>query len=110
VEREQAGINLNGQSACIITEMIILNVQLSPEVTDEIHRSVRGKKSKELKDLEENLGVNLVPIHPGSQDPQLATHFIVEVPDEKSAEELKARLLSSKGVVGAYIKPRDELP
>jgi hypothetical protein len=51
-----------------------------------------------------------VAIHPGSQDPQLATHFIVEVPDEKSAEELKARLLSTKGVVGAYIKPRDELP
>ncbi|MBN9105529.1 MAG: hypothetical protein J0I14_11060 [Propionibacteriaceae bacterium] len=46
------------------------------------------------------------PGFPGSNDPGLATWFVVRVPAQNSAEVL-AQLQQDPGVTAAYIKPSD---
>lgn len=53
-------------------------------------------------------------MHPGTADPELATWFIIEAPDEESARELAAALIHLDGVEAAYEQedaaPPDLLP
>src|SRR4051794_9328464 len=51
---------------------------------------------------------SLLPVHPTTQDPTLATFFTVEVDDASQGSKLIERLLKDPSVEGAYIKPDDE--
>ena len=53
-----------------------------------------------------SLGLQLRPMHPGSDDPELASWFIAETDDSEVVSAL--RLIA--GVEAAYLKPADELP
>lgn len=55
-------------------------------------------------------GLDLQPMHSGSVDPQLKTHYFVSVPDEQSARELTKVLLTFPVVMAAYVKPPDSVP
>ena len=52
------------------------------------------------------LGLRLRPMHPGSDDPELASWFVAEADDG----EVVSALRSMAGVDAAYLKPADELP
>jgi hypothetical protein len=56
------------------------------------------------------LGVTLEPMHPGVEDPSLASFFMLEVADLASAERVIARLQGCEAVEAAYLKPPDALP
>lgn len=51
----------------------------------------------------------LEPVHPTTEDPELATFFTIDVPDPGQAAELVRKLCEDPSVEGAYIKPDDEL-
>jgi hypothetical protein len=52
----------------------------------------------------------LEPVHPGVEDPLLASYFMAEVPDSTTAEWVIIHLRKSKAIEAAYRKPTDELP
>lgn len=63
-----------------------------------------------LRTLQEEYGVILRPLHPGSQDAALCTYYSVVISDESLADEVLARLRNSSRVEAAYVKPSDEAP
>jgi hypothetical protein len=71
-------------------------------------RSPQQADARELLHLVRELSVDLVPLHPGTDDPQLATYFTVDVADAARAQEVAERLQQSDAVVAAYVKPPDE--
>lgn len=91
-------------------------MQISVQVQSSLAPAAHGRETptaavEQLRERLEELGVGLRPLHPGADDPLLAPHFTVEVPDD---EELAARVLAvleeSAVVDAAYVKPPDELP
>jgi len=66
--------------------------------------------SEELARVTEELEVVLEPIHPGAEDPSLASYYTLEVPDSVTAEQVISRLQNCEGVEAAYLKPLDEAP
>jgi hypothetical protein len=56
------------------------------------------------------LGVQLEPLHPGSSEPELASHFYVSVADEEEGKRVAERLRNVEGVEAAYLKPPDAPP
>jgi hypothetical protein len=88
-------------------------VQITVKVRPEHAAAVRGEASTaEAELLERTLcdqGVNLTPMHPRVDDPNLASYFTAEVKDDRVAEVLDA-LRSSAAIEAAYVKPADELP
>ena len=57
------------------------------------------------------LGVRLRPLHPGTDDPQLARDFAVDVPDdEERLNRIRSFLQNSSVVNAAYVKPRAAPP
>ena len=89
-----------------------ISVQVQPSLASAVHgRDTPTGDVVELRQRLRELGVGIEPVHPGEEDPLLAPHFTVEVPDD---EELAARVLQvleeSTVVDAAYRKPPDELP
>ncbi len=66
--------------------------------------------SGELPELIRRLGIELLPVHPGIDDPELASYFVAQVPDRNTAEQFAARLLGCGDVEGAYYSPAAEPP
>ena len=90
---------------------IQITVQVSADVAASLHPGGQpAAKSQELLQTVEDLGVALVPVHPGASDPYLAPYFTIEVPDTETAERTIERLRQSTAVEAAYIKPRDAMP
>lgn len=69
-----------------------------------------NRDARDLKRLACDLAIELKPVHPGKNDPQLAPYFMTTVPDRNAAEDIIRKLTALKGVEGAYLKPADELP
>ncbi|MBA2515532.1 MAG: hypothetical protein H0V26_14590 [Solirubrobacterales bacterium] len=55
-------------------------------------------------------GVALRPLHPGVDDPALATFYVADAPDADAAEALRRDLVDLPGVQAAYVKPPDAPP
>lgn len=54
-------------------------------------------------------GASLTPMHPGTQDSDLASWFETDVDDDKVDEVLRV-LRSSAAIEAAYVKPAEEPP
>ena len=52
----------------------------------------------------DGLGATLSPLHPGTEDPELATYFVARV-EGADAERIAQGLMRLDGVDGAYVKP-----
>lgn len=76
---------------------MLITVQLAPELAE----------AQELARLADDLGVSFRALHPDSEDPALASYFVVEVPDPGAAQDVVARLRHSPAVRAAYVKPPD---
>ncbi len=91
--------------------MVQVTVHLRPEAA----RTLQGERPAGVGawgvlEAVGDLGVDLRPIHPGIADPELSTHFMVEVPDQSTAQRIVDRLSDSPVVTAAYIKPEAEAP
>ncbi len=90
---------------------MILTVQMTPAVARDLatgHAALA--QSRRLHSIVSELGLQLKPLHPGTTDPDLATRFYVNAPDQHTAEEARRRIEESGVVEGVYVKPPDAAP
>ena len=88
-----------------------ITVQVRLDVARVLHgQASPTAESNELLGLADELGIVLVPVHPGETDPYLVPYFVVEVEDPDRVELVQQRLLQSEAVEGAYVKPPGEPP
>lgn len=75
-------------------------------------REVEGKQNVSREDVMtiKTFGFTWEPMHRDTEDPYLQSYFVVEVPDNATAQRVIDRLRQSEAVVAAYVKPPDELP
>lgn len=86
-------------------------IQVTADVARPLHQlGPPTEQSEALLRMAETFGLTLKPIHPGTDDPELQTYFMVDVHDPETAQELTDRLQQMPGIEAAYIKPPDELP
>ena len=86
---------------------------VSLQLTDDAARAQRMQAPRDthpLTRIASDLGIVLRPVHPGASDALLQTFFTAEVPDGRSGNSLVERLRAAPGVLGATVKPPDELP
>jgi hypothetical protein len=58
----------------------------------------------------EDLGVEILPMHPGTVDPQLGRYFYVDINDPIRVGHVAERLGRIPSVDGAFIKPPEGPP
>lgn len=88
-----------------------VTVKVSEGVARALHqRSPPTAESEELLRIIETFGLALEPMHRDTDDPNLQSYFIVEVPGHATAQRVIDRLRQSEAVKAAYVKPPDELP
>ena len=76
-----------------------ITTQLAPEAAE-----------PELRELADELGLSIRPLHAGTTDPVLGSYFIVSLPDASLAKQVLDRLRQSPAVYAAYLKPPDAMP
>ncbi len=91
-------------------------MQITLKLSEDVVRRLGSKLARE-RATETVLGMSpaearlqILPLHPDTNDPNLSTFYTVEVADEAQAEQTLNRLRSSALVEAAYVKPADELP
>ncbi len=88
-----------------------ITVQLRADVARLIAtRRPLTAEAAELMQILAPFGVTLEPLHLGTDDPELQTHFWVNVPDQAVAERILQRLHQLKVIQAAYLKPPDAMP
>jgi hypothetical protein len=81
-----------------------INVKVSDGAAMNIHKDQKPHLSlNEIDHMEEELGIVLKPLHPGTTDRVLSSYFTVEVPDKLRAEQVIQRLRRSPYIEGANI-------
>jgi hypothetical protein len=104
-----ASTDVNNSRKEVITMRI--TVQVSANVARALHqRGPPTAESEELLRIIETFGLALEPMHRDTDDPNLQSYFIVEVPDHATAQRVINRLQQLEAVKAAYVKPPDELP
>ncbi len=93
------------------SRMVQITVQVRLDTARALHDPwLASPAADELAAVVGQLGATVEPVHPGVDDPQLATYFTVEAANMIGAEQLLDRLRSHPAILAAYIKPADELP
>lgn len=88
-----------------------ITIQVTTAAARRLHeRAPPTPATEELARAAAQLGVALKPLHPGVEDPALATYFVVEVPDMATASQVMDQLQRCQAVEAAYVKPPDEMP
>jgi sporulation-control protein spo0M len=93
-------------------------IQLQEDAAMELHNqsnemagsSQAKPETERLLKATEELGLRLEPVHPGQTHPLLVPFFMIEVPDQETAEKTIRRLRRFKVVEAAYVKPDEQLP
>lgn len=67
-------------------------------------------EAAELTQILSQFGVTLEPLHPDTDDPELQTHFWINVSEQALAERILQRLHQLKVIQAAYLKPPDAMP
>jgi len=85
------------------------------QATNELARALRQEspataESREVTEIAGDVGAVLEPLHAGTRDSSLRRYFILQVPDQPTAERVLARLRQVRDVTAAYVKPPDALP
>jgi hypothetical protein len=79
------------------------------QVTIKLTSPAAAGDSSALRELLDEAGVALTPMHPGVDDAELRTWFEADVDDGRAGEILE-RLRACSAVESAYVKPADEAP
>jgi hypothetical protein len=90
-------------------------LQVIVMVSTRVARALQAREPQvaealQLQRITEMTGAALEPLHPGSQDPELARYFQIDVPDAEMAQRVTELLRQSPLVDAAYMKPPDEKP
>ena len=83
---------------------------MSPIITVQVKPDSGDGTRDALATIARELGVTILPMHPGTDDSTLRTYFTVDVTNAASAERVVARLRESPAIAAAYVKPPEALP
>jgi hypothetical protein len=72
-------------------------------------RAAASSRADAVRQVADELGVALVPVHPGQTHELLAPFYFVEVPDRATAERAAKRFRQVNGVEAAWVRPPAEL-
>jgi hypothetical protein len=107
----QIEINYNTIALFEVAMSIHIVVKLAGNFAKEAYqKKLISPELAELSEVQKRLGIVLEPVHPGSDDSNLISFFIVKVPDLATGKLVLERLGHCKAVDAAYIKPTDDLP
>ena len=88
-----------------------VTVHLRSDIAKAIQSRSRGMAAAQsLIEHLHSVHAELHPLHPDSDDKELATHFFLEADSEEEAKGLVESLLKQPGVTAAYVKPPDASP
>ena len=89
-----------------------VTVQVKPDASRKSRKTKRSKGAapKELLQAARELGVELKPMHPGEDDPELASYFTADVADADEAARVAEHLRRLDATEAAYVKPEEEMP
>jgi hypothetical protein len=79
------------------------------EITTQVAGQVPPAR-RELEALVDDFGLSFRPLHPDTDDSQLSSYFVVDVPDPAAVPRVLERLRRSPAFSAAYIKPPDAMP
>jgi hypothetical protein len=87
--------------------VVVLTTNLARKLQED---SAHSEVSNEHFQCLDRIGLQLEPIHPRSNDPNLMKYFAVDLPPDAAITELLEALRNCRAVEAAYFKPSDELP
>ena len=88
-----------------------VTVHLRSDIAKALQSRSRGvAAAQSLIEHLRRVPAELHPLHPDSDDKELATHFYLETGSEEEAHRLVESLLKQSGVTAAYVKPPDAAP
>lgn len=88
-----------------------VTIQVSEDVAQSLHQqSPPTEESEMLLRMVDTLGYMLEPMHLETDDPNLRCYFIVESPDNATAQRVIDRLRGLEAIEAIYVKPPDEQP
>jgi hypothetical protein len=86
-----------------------VTVKMAPAVAEQWRRGeLESAAAQELAGTVRDLGLVLEPMHPGVDHPDLASYFIADTSGPAEARAAVDRLLATRAIDGAYVKPPDE--
>lgn len=88
-----------------------ITVQLRSDIARDLaeHRLL-ARETQALTQTLSQFGLTLMPLHPGTDDPELKTQFWLQVDDQATANQVIEQLLSLRATQAAYLKPPEALP
>lgn len=90
---------------------MIVALQTTPGIGSDLRQSTpKQAASHRVLAIVQQFQSQLQPTFPQGDDPELNSHFFVEIADPDEAETLVASLMKTPGVEAAYLKPREEAP
>ena len=89
-----------------------VTVQVKQDASRKSRKTKRSRAAapKELLRAARELGVDLRPMHPDEDDPELASYFTADVADANEAARVAERLRGLDVTEAAYVKPEEEMP
>ena len=91
--------------------MTRVTVQATPDAVQALRRNdLFSPETQELAQILHELGVELRPTHPDTQDLDLSAWFETDAPDLATAERIASKLQRNSAVKAAYVKPPEETP
>lgn len=87
---------------------MFITIQVTQEEADRLRKG-KGHPPSRLDRALEDLQIDLRPIHPGTNDPDLSTFYFASVA-QPQFEQLRKRLLAIPTVIAVFDKPEDSLP
>jgi len=95
----------------LVLNMTRLAVQIKSESVPDVLNGGSGRSEiSALLDEARAAGLSLLPMHPGTHDPELRTWFFAQTEKARRSCCPCEETASSQAVLSAYPKPSDELP
>ena len=83
-------------------------VRLVPEAAKALREDPSGDRAHAFQDVANSFGVKLLPMHRQVCDGKLATFFVIDYADPRSARRLTESLRHLQDVSAAYVKAAAE--
>lgn len=87
-----------------------ITLHVRPDVARALRDDGSNDAAEPLRETVRELGARLAPAQPDTSDAELATVFILDLPESTDPIAATARLRGLAAVEAAYVKPADEPP
>jgi hypothetical protein len=90
-----------------------ITTQFTQEISKELREALQQKavssSAKKIIEGVQKLNAKIRSLHPGVDDPNLGSYFVVELPRGANANQAISKLNKLPGITAAYAKPQESL-